>query len=436
MTSSKPGAGRAAAAGDAAAEAGIPAARGAAETAAGAADESAAQTGAAALRHSNFGANPAATVETGASTPAAIEAKLEAGERLSAADGLTLLATTDLLWLGRLADGARRRMAAASPAVAAGSAGVDDVFFINNRHINHTNVCKNRCDFCAFSRDADQEGAYTMSLDEVLEKARASLAEGITELHIVGGEHPDLPYPSIREMIARLHELAPDVHLTAFTASEIVHFAGQSAMSEEEVLLDLKSVGLGSLPGGGAEVFARRVRDQVCAKKISGEKWLEVHKLAHRCGLRTNATMLYGHVETHEERIDHLLRLREAQDETGGFQAFIPLAFHPGNTKLSDLAPTTGVDDLKMLAVARLMLDNFEHIKAYWVMIGLKLAQVSLYFGVDDVDGTIVEETITKAAGSDAGRAVPRGELVRIIRDAGRSAVERDTLYGVVHRYE
>ena len=366
----------------------------------------------------------------------AVETKLEAGERLSFADGLTLLATTDLLRLGRLADTARRRMAANSAQVAAGEAGVDDVFFINNRHINHTNVCKNRCDFCAFSRDADQDGAYTMSLGEVLDKARSSLAEGITELHIVGGEHPDLPYSAIREMIAELHALAPQVSLTAFTASEIVHFAGQSGLSEEDVLLDLKEAGLGSLPGGGAEVLARRVRDQVCAKKISGEKWLEVHKLAHRCGLRTNATMLYGHIETADERIDHLVRLRAAQDETGGFQAFIPLAFHPQNTKLSDLAPTTGVDDLKMLAVARLMLDNFEHIKAYWVMIGLKLAQVSLYFGVDDVDGTIIEETITKAAGSQAGQSVPRSELVRIIKDAGRVPVERDTLYKAVRRYE
>jgi aminodeoxyfutalosine synthase len=355
---------------------------------------------------------------------ASIEGKVDAGERLSFDDGLALLSSTDLIRIGRMADRARARKVG------------NDVYFINNRHINHTNVCKNRCDFCAFSRDAGEEGAYTMSLDEVLDRARTSMGEGITELHIVGGEHPDLPYSAIREMIAELHELGPDVHLTAFTASEIVHFADQSGMSEEEVLLDLKAAGLGSLPGGGAEVFARRVRDQVCARKISGEKWLDVHKTAHRCGLRTNATMLYGHIETAEERVDHFLRLREAQDETGGFQAFIPLAFHPRNTKLDSLAPTTGVDDLKMLAVARLLLDNFDHIKAYWVMIGLKLAQISLHFGVNDVDGTIIEETITQAAGAEAGQAVPRDELVRIIRDAGRNPVERDTLYGVVRRYE
>jgi aminodeoxyfutalosine synthase len=237
-------------------------------------------------------------------------------------------------------------------------------------------------------------------------------------------------------MLEALKAEVPGIVLTAFTASEIVHFAGQTGLSEEEVLLDLKAAGLGSLPGGGAEIFAPRVRELVCPKKISGEHWLQVHKKAHRLGLPTNATMLYGHVETLEERVEHLLTLREAQDETGGFQAFIPLAFHPRNTELADLSPSTGVEDLKMLAAARLLLDNFAHIKAYWVMIGLKLAQVSLFFGVDDLDGTIVEETITKAAGSEAGTAVPRGELVRLIQDAGRVPVERDTFYAPVRRYE
>ena len=367
---------------------------------------------------------------------AAVEEKVRGGERLEAADGLALLESPDLLRVGRLADAARRRVAAASPAVTSGEASVDDVYFINNRHINHTNICKNRCDFCAFSRDEGGPGAYLMTLDEVLSKAAAGVAEGATEFHIVGGEHPNLSYDAIRGMIAGLHRAHPDVVLTAFTASEIVHFAQMSGMSEEAVLLDLKAAGLGALPGGGAEVFARRVRDMVCAKKISGDKWLEIHMLAHRLGLPTNATMLYGHRETLEERVDHFLRLREAQDQTGGFAAFIPLAFHPRNTKLADLSPTTGVDDLKMLAVARLMLDNFPHIKAYWVMIGLKLAQVSLYFGVDDMDGTIVEETITKAAGSEAGQAVARNELVRLIRDAGRVPVERDTFYRAVRRYD
>ncbi len=374
-----------------------------------------------------------------------IEEKLLSGDRLDSADGLALLRSDDLLRLGRMADAARRRQVAATRASEgradpAGSAPEgeppDDVYFINNRHINHTNICKNRCELCAFSRDEGEDGAYLMTLDEVLAKARASAAEGATEFHIVGGEHPTLGYGPIRDMIAGLHEACPDVTLTAFTASEIVHFAEISGMSEQQVLLDLKLVGLASLPGGGAEVFAPRVRGMVCSRKISGEKWLQVHKLAHRLGLPTNATMLYGHRETLEERVDHLLRLREAQDETGGFQAFIPLAFHPRNTRLAELTLTTGVDDLKMLAVSRLVLDNFAHIKAYWVMVGLKLAQLSLFFGVDDVDGTIVEETITKAAAGEAGQAVPRNELVRLIRDAGRTPVERDTFYRAVRRYE
>jgi aminodeoxyfutalosine synthase len=378
-----------------------------------------------------------------------VEQKVLAGERLSRDDGLAILRSPELLRLGRLADLARRREAARRMPAAPPNSAIandltgdvlrvtgDEVYFINNRHINHTNVCKNRCRFCAFSKDEDDPGAYTLSLDEVLDKAREAVSLGATELHIVGGESGSLPYSEVRCMIEALKAQAPEIVLTAFTASEIVHFAGQTGMSEEQVLVDLRAAGLGSLPGGGAEIFAQRVRDLVCPKKISGEHWLEVHKKAHRLGLPTNATMLYGHVETLEERVDHLLALREAQDETGGFQAFIPLAFHPRNTELADLSPSTGVEDLKVLAAARLLLDNFAHIKAYWVMIGLKLAQVSLFFGVDDVDGTIVEETITRAAGSEAGTAVPRGELVRLIRDAGRVPVERDTYYRPVRRFE
>jgi aminodeoxyfutalosine synthase len=354
---------------------------------------------------------------------AAVARKLESGLRLDAADGLALLETHDLLGLGRLADGFRRSRAG------------DEAYFINNRHINHTNVCKNRCAFCAFSRDAEEAGAYTMDLEEVLARATESVAQGATELHIVGGEHPTLPYAYYREMIARLHEVVPSVQLTAFTASEIAHFSEISGLTVEEVLLDLKTAGLSTLPGGGAEVFSARVRQEVCPKKISAGRWLEVHQAAHRLGIPTNATMLYGHVETPAERVDHLLRLRGAQDATGGFAAFIPLAFHPANTKLSRLAGPTGVDDLRMLAAARLLLDNFEHIKAYWVMVGLKLAQISLFFGVDDLDGTIVEETITHAAGGQTEQAVSRDELVRIIRDAGRIPVERDAFYLELRRF-
>jgi len=352
-----------------------------------------------------------------------VESKVFSGERLSLADGLALLESPDLMRIGHLADRERKRIVG------------DSVYFNCNRHINYTNICRNRCDFCAFSRDVGEEGAFTLRPEEILEKASEALDYGVTELHIVGGEHPDLPYEEVRRMIVDLHAFAPGVHLKAFTVSEIAHFAASTGMGEEEVLLDLKEAGLGSLPGGGAEIFAERVRSQVCSRKISGERWLEIHKLAHRCGLRSNATMLYGHVDSPEDRVDHLIRLREAQDETGGFQAFIPLVFHPANTKLSHIAPPTGVEILKMVALSRLMLDNFLHIKSYWIQTGIKLAQISLFFGANDVDGTVVEETITRMAGSDSGVAVSREELVRIIEDAGRVPVERDTLYRPLRRY-
>ena len=355
---------------------------------------------------------------------AVVEDKVAQGERLSAADGAALFESSDLLRIGRLAERFRRQKAG------------DDVYFVVNRHINYTNVCRNRCRFCAFSREEGEPGAYTLTVDEVLAKARVGVERGATEIHIVGGEHPALPYQSIRAMVAGIRDLAPAAHIKAFTASEIVHFAEAEGASVEDILRDLQAAGLDSLPGGGAEILDARVRAQVCPAKISGERWLEVHQLAHRLGLKTNATMLYGHVETYKDRVDHLLRLRAAQDVTGGFQAFIPLAFQPKNSALSHLPPTTGADDLKTLAVARLLLDNFAHIKAYWVMTGLKLAQVALFFGANDMDGTVVEEIISLMSGSGHGQTVARSELVRVIRDAGRTPVERDALYRVVRRFE
>ena len=349
---------------------------------------------------------------------------VEAGRRLEEADALALLQSDDVLALGALADFARRRAVG------------DDVYFICNRHINHTNVCQNRCLFCAFSRDDGDAEAYTLSIDEVLDRARESLAEGVTEIHIVGGEHPSLPYEYYLEMMRRLRDLAPGVHIQAFTASEVAHLADISGKDVPTVLGELKEAGLGSLPGGGAEVFSGRVRDLVCQKKISGETWLNVMREAHRVGLRSNATMLYGHVERPAELADHLVRLRALQDETGGFDSFIPLSFHPANTALAELPGPTGFDDLKMLAVGRLVLDNFRHVKAFWINIGLKLAQVSLAFGVDDLDGTVVEEKISHSAGAATDQAIPRDELVRVIRSAGRTPVERDTLYNVVRRYD
>ena len=348
-----------------------------------------------------------------------------AGRRLDGEQALRLLRSRDQLAVGTMADVARRRAVG------------DDAFFIRNRHINHTNVCRNRCLFCAFSHDAGDPEAYTLTVDEVVAKARETLAEGgISEIHIVGGEHPDLPFDYYLDMLRALRDLAPDVHIQAFTASEVAHFARVSGRPVREVLLALKDAGLGSLPGGGAEVFSGRVRALICERKVSGEEWLAVMRTAHEVGLKSNATMLYGHVERPEELVDHMLRLRALQDETGGFNAFIPLSFQPANTGLSHLPGPTGYDDLLMLAVGRLVLDNFRHVKAFWINIGLKLAQVSLAFGVDDLDGTVVEEKISHAAGVDTAQAVSIDELVRLIRDAGRVPVERDTLYNVVRRYD
>ena len=348
-----------------------------------------------------------------------------AGGRLDEAQARTLLESSDILALGAMADFARARDVG------------DEVFFISNRHINHTNVCRNRCLFCAFSHDEGDADAYTLTIEEVVDKARETLAEGgISEIHIVGGEHPDLPFDYYLEMMRALRELAPDVHIQAFTASEIAHFARISGKPVPEVLAELKEAGLGSLPGGGAEVFSGRVRDLICERKISGQQWLDVMRAAHEAGLKSNATMLYGHVEQPGELADHMVRLRELQDDTGGFNAFIPLSFQPANTGLSELPGPTGFDDLKMLAVGRLVLDNFRHVKAFWINVGLKLAQVSLVFGVNDLDGTVVEEKISHAAGVDTAQELSKAELVRVIRAAGRVPVERDTLYNVVRRFD
>jgi aminodeoxyfutalosine synthase len=346
--------------------------------------------------------------------------KVRAQERLSGEDGLDLYRTTDLLGLGYLANMVRERLNG------------NRAYYIYNQHINYSNICLNGCRFCAFGKKADDPLAYEMSLGEILGKVQERLHEPITELHIVGGLHPDLPFSYYLEMLQGIKSLRPQVHLQAFTAVEIAHLAEISGLSIPETLSALTEAGLGSLPGGGAEVFSPRIRQNLCQKKLSPEGWLQVCQTAHRQGLKTNATMLYGHLETLEERVDHLLKLRAAQDETGGFLTFIPLAFHPQNTDLPELSETTGFDDLKNLAVARLMLDNFPHIKAFWIMIGLKIAQLSLSFGADDIDGTVMEERITHMAGAQTAQGLTRQELQHLIREAGREPVERDTLYNVV----
>jgi len=349
--------------------------------------------------------------------------KVHAGERLTIEDGRCLYNHPNILALGYLANIVRERKNG------------NQAFFIYNQHINYSNVCTNLCKFCAFGKEKGHELAYEMSVEEVKEKVRQRLDEPISEIHMVGGIHPDLPFSYYLELLRGIKAVRPDVHIQAFTCVEIDHLAHLADQSVEQTLTDLVDAGLGSLPGGGAEVFSPRIRQATCEKKLSGAGWLEIAKSAHRHGLHTNATMLYGHIETIDERLEHLDALRCAQDETGGFLAFIPLAFHPKNTEMAEHANTTGINDLKNIAVSRLMLDNFPHIKAYWVMIGPKLAQVALAFGADDMDGTVKEEVITHMAGAETAQALGHKTLIRLIKEAGRQPVQRDTLYNVIATY-
>ena len=349
--------------------------------------------------------------------------KVEKSERLSREDGIRLMDSNEILLIGYMADLVRKRKNG------------DKAYFIVNRHINHTNICENLCKFCAFGVKADAPGAYTMSLEEIEQKVMEHKDQEISEIHIVGGLNPDLSLDYFLEMMRRVRKILPNVVVQSFTAVEIDYFAKVGGVSAEDVLKRLKEAGLDSLPGGGAEIFAPRIREKLCEKKISGERWLEIHGIAHGLGMRTNATMLYGHIETTAERIDHMLQLRQLQDRTGGFLTFIPLAFHPQNTQLEEemaKTKTTGYDDLKVLAVGRLMLDNFDHVKAFWIYIGPKLAQVSLSFGVDDLDGTVLEEKISHSAGANTGQFITKSELVKMIKAAGKIPIERDTLYNVI----
>ena len=348
-----------------------------------------------------------------------IKEKVLSNKRLTRNDGIELFKSSDLLALGRMATHVAQQKNG------------NRVHFVQNMHINPTNICVNRCKFCAFSRSKGEPGAYEMSIDDILNKARGA-GKGVREFHIVSGLHPDLPFEWYLGMLGALKKEFPKVHLKAFTAVEIDYLAKLSGMNLTDTLLKLKEAGLGSLPGGGAEIFNSSVRNTLCAEKITGDRWLEVIKVVHKVGLKSNATMLYGHIETYEHRIDHLIKLRELQDKTGGFQAFIPLSFHSQNTEIKKSAYTTGFDDLKTLAISRLVLDNFDHIKAYWVMLGEKIAQVSLNFGVDDLDGTVVEERITKAAGGTTDGSMTKDDIVYLIKQAGRTPVERDTVYNVV----
>jgi len=352
--------------------------------------------------------------------------KVERGERLDLEDGVRLFRSDALLAVGWAADLVRTKLNG------------DRTYYVVNRHINYTNVCKNRCRFCAFSKSEGESGAYALSVDEIIAKAEDARRDvDFTELHLVGGLHPDLPLDYYLEMLGELKRRMPNVHLQAFTAVEIEHVARLSELSVRETLIRLRDAGLGSLPGGGAEVFSPRIRSELCPEKLSPDGWLSVMRAAHELGIRSNATMLYGHIETAEEKVEHLIRLRDLQDETGGFLAFIPLAYHSEGTELGSRdgrKRPSGIEDLKTIAVSRLMLDNFPHIKSFWIMLGLKLAQVSLHFGADDFDGTVVEEKITHSAGAETPEGLTVAEIERLIRETGTIPVERDTLYAEVKR--
>jgi aminodeoxyfutalosine synthase len=350
-----------------------------------------------------------------------IVAKLDGGVRLSQDDGVRLFACPDVHALGWLANREREERHG------------DRTYFNFNLRLEATNVCVASCLFCSFARlrPGDAE-AYTMSLEQVFDKLRARADQPLTEVHVVNGLHPDLPFDYYLDMLRGLKRIRPEVHLKCFTAVEIAFFADLYGMTEEGVLRALMDAGLDSLPGGGAEVFAERVRRKICHDKADADRYLAVHRIAHRLGLKSNVTMLYGHIETFEERVDHMLRARALQDETGGLQAFIPLAFHPDNNQMRKLPAPSATDTLRVHAVARLMLDNIPHVKAFWIATGVDVAQISLWYGVDDLDGTVQEERIYHMAGARTPETLTTADIRRLIRAAGREPVERDTLYNVV----
>ena len=345
--------------------------------------------------------------------------KIINNKRLSIEDGLRLFNCKDLSALGFLANIVRERK------------NDNKAYYVYNQHINYSNICINLCAFCAFGKRKNYPQAYEMTIEQAVEKIKEKENEPIREVHIVGGLHPDLPYSYYLDLLKAIKAERPELHLKAYTCVEIAHIASIGNKDIENTLKDLIDAGLDSMPGGGAEVFSDRIRKKLCPKKIPGSKWIEIAKTAHNMGIKSNATMLYGHIETYEERLEHLDALRKAQDETGGFLCFIPLCFHPKNTALEKKVPyqTGGIDDLKMIAVSRLMLDNFDHIKAYWIMLGPKISQIALSFGADDFDGTIMEEKITHMAGAETAQAMTKAEIEYLIKQAGRNPIERDSFY-------
>jgi aminodeoxyfutalosine synthase len=353
-----------------------------------------------------------------------ISDKVISGKRLAREEAVALFQSDDIFTLGRLASH-----------VAENKNG-KNAYFIVNRHINPTNICVNRCKFCAFSRSKGEEGAYELAIEEIIEKLKDGhgsrvTGHGFSEVHIVGGLHPDRPFEYYTNMLSTIKKEFPSIAIKAFTGVEIDYMSKISGLSLEDTLLELKKNGLDLMPGGGAEIFAEGIRNRLCPEKISGDRWLEVMEIAHKVGIKTNATMLYGHLESIEDRVDHLLKLRDLQDRTGGFQAFIPLSYHPKNTEIGGFY-SSGIDDLKTIAISRLVLDNFDHIKAYWIMLGEKISQVALLFGADDIDGTIIEEKITHSAGAMSEEGMAKDELIYLIKKTGKMPVQRDAFYNPV----
>jgi aminodeoxyfutalosine synthase len=350
-----------------------------------------------------------------------IAEKLDAGVRLEPEDGVRLFDASDLLAIGWLANRERERRHGSR------------TYYNYNIRLEATNVCVASCLFCSFARlKPGDDGAYTMTLEEAWGKLKARADQPLTEVHVVNGLHPDLPFSYYTELLRGFKRIRPGIHLKCFTAVEIAFFADLYGKTDEQVLIELKEAGLDSLPGGGAEIFAPRVRRKLAHDKCDADRYLAIHRTAHGLGMRTNVTMLYGHIETSEERVDHMLRIRALQDDTRGIQAFIPLAFHPDNNQMRKLPPPTATDSLRVHAVGRLMLDNVPHIKAYWIATGVEVAQTALWFGVNDLDGTVQEETIYHMAGSKTPNAMTPRQLERLILAAGREPLERDTLYNIV----
>jgi len=358
-----------------------------------------------------------------------IAEKVLNSQRLTKDDGLKLYESFDILSIGTLADHARiKRLAAQEQA--------DFVYWINNHHLNLTNICEGTCKFCAYKRKEGQDGAFVYTLEKAVEYLEKKVSKNISEIHIVSALNPYWNLENCKILLQESKRILPNTHIQAFTAVEIDYLAKLSNISVEQVLKELVDAGLGSIPGGGAEIFAENIRQKVCPDKISGEKWLGIMEIAHNLGIKSNATMLTGIGETSEDKIDHMLKIREVQDKTGGFMTFIPLFCHYENTEILEIQSQTGFETVKDYAISRLMLDNVPHIKAFWIQIGTKLAQITLSFGVDDLDGTVMEEKITHSAGAKTGSVMTKDDLLHLIKRAGKIPVERDTVYNTIKIYQ